>query len=71
MPSHSVSIRSIEREKYKVMDHEEKEIEEIEESKAFFQVKHLYLLPLSFRLSFQLPPSQKPVKYFGHCSSLF
>jgi hypothetical protein len=39
------------------MDHEEKEIEEIEESKAFFQVKHLYLLPLFFRLSFQLPPS--------------
>ncbi|KAL6182984.1 hypothetical protein ACLB2K_044395 [Fragaria x ananassa] len=38
MPSHSVSIRSIEREKYKVMDHQENEIEEIEESKAFFQV---------------------------------
>ncbi|XP_024168520.1 uncharacterized ATP-dependent helicase YprA isoform X1 [Rosa chinensis] len=38
MPSHSVSIRSIERERYKVMDDQEKEIEEIEESKAFFQV---------------------------------
>ena len=43
MPSHSVSIRSIEREKYKVMDHQEKEIEEIEESKAFFQVAFFFI----------------------------
>ncbi|PQP93687.1 putative ATP-dependent helicase YprA [Prunus yedoensis var. nudiflora] len=39
MPSHSVSIRSIETERYKVIDQQKKEIlEEIEESRAFFQV---------------------------------
>ncbi|XP_071733919.1 uncharacterized protein [Rutidosis leptorrhynchoides] len=39
MPSHSVSIRAIESERYKVIDMKnEKVLEEIEESKAFFQV---------------------------------
>ncbi|KAF3438025.1 hypothetical protein FNV43_RR20781 [Rhamnella rubrinervis] len=39
MPSHSVSIRAIETEKYQVIDKRRNEIlEEIEESKAFFQV---------------------------------
>ncbi|KAM1398183.1 hypothetical protein ACFX2I_015663 [Malus domestica] len=39
MPSRSVSIRSIDSEKYKVIDQQKKEIlEEIEEGKAFFQV---------------------------------
>nr|XP_048319856.1 uncharacterized ATP-dependent helicase YprA isoform X5 [Ziziphus jujuba var. spinosa] len=39
LPSHSVSIRAIETEKYRVVDKQRNEIlEEIEESKAFFQV---------------------------------
>lgn len=39
MPSRSVSIRAIETERYKVIDQQTEEIlEEIEESKAFFQV---------------------------------
>ncbi|XP_038878310.1 uncharacterized ATP-dependent helicase YprA isoform X4 [Benincasa hispida] len=39
MPSRSVSIRAIEAERYKVVDQRQNEIlEEIEESKAFFQV---------------------------------
>ncbi|KAL7161138.1 hypothetical protein ACSBR2_041739 [Camellia fascicularis] len=39
MPSHNVSIRAIETEKYKVIDRQKNEVlEEIEESKAFFQV---------------------------------
>lgn len=39
MPSHLVSIRAIETEKYKVIDQDTEEtLEEIEESKAFFQV---------------------------------
>ncbi|KAK9278899.1 hypothetical protein L1049_028480 [Liquidambar formosana] len=39
VPSHAVSIRAIETEKYKVIDKQRNEIlEEIEESKAFFQV---------------------------------
>ncbi|KAL8134877.1 uncharacterized protein LOC141713110 isoform X2 [Apium graveolens] len=38
-PSHAVSIRAIESERYKVMDEKNNEVlEEIEESKAFFQV---------------------------------
>lgn len=38
-PSHAVSIRAIEKEKYKVVDKQKSEvIEEIEESRAFFQV---------------------------------
>lgn len=39
MPSRSVSIRAIETERYKVIDQQTEEIlEEIEESKVFFQV---------------------------------
>ncbi|GMH17030.1 hypothetical protein Nepgr_018871 [Nepenthes gracilis] len=39
MPSHAISIRAIESERYKVIDMQNNEvIEEIEESKAFFQV---------------------------------
>lgn len=39
MPAHSVSIRAIESEKYKVIDvKDDKLLEEIEESKAFFEV---------------------------------
>lgn len=39
MPSRSVSIRAIEAERYKVVDQRRNEVlEEIEESKAFFQV---------------------------------
>ncbi|KAK2990709.1 hypothetical protein RJ640_017012 [Escallonia rubra] len=39
MPSHAISIRAIESERYKVIDKRKNEIlEEIEESKAFFQV---------------------------------
>ncbi|GJX08329.1 uncharacterized ATP-dependent helicase YprA [Tanacetum coccineum] len=39
LPSHSVSIRAIETEKYKVIDMKNEQLlEEIEESKAFFQV---------------------------------
>ncbi|GFY85675.1 UBQ, helicase-c and DEAD-like helicase domain-containing protein [Actinidia rufa] len=39
MPSHAVSIRAIETEKYKVIDKQKNEVlEEIEESRAFFQV---------------------------------
>lgn len=37
-PSHAVSIRAIESERYKVMDQKNEVLEEIEESKAFFQV---------------------------------
>ena len=40
MPSREVSIRAIETERYQVIDENTKEIlEEIEESKAFFQVR--------------------------------
>ena len=40
MPSHAVSIRAIETEKYKVIDKQKNEVlEEIEESRAFFQVE--------------------------------
>lgn len=40
MPSHAVSIRAIETERYKVIDQQKNDVlEEIEESKAFFQVK--------------------------------
>lgn len=39
MPSRSVSIRAIETERYKVVEQRRNEVlEEIEESKAFFQV---------------------------------
>ncbi|KAK3011917.1 hypothetical protein RJ639_013010 [Escallonia herrerae] len=39
MPSHAISIRAIESERYKVIDKQKNEVlEEIEESKAFFQV---------------------------------
>ncbi|XP_059640822.1 uncharacterized protein LOC132282982 isoform X2 [Cornus florida] len=39
MPSHGVNIRAIETERYKVIDKQKNEVlEEIEESKAFFQV---------------------------------
>lgn len=42
MPSRSVSIRAIEIEKYKVIDKQKNELlEEIEESRAFFQVDKL------------------------------
>ncbi|KAK9090845.1 hypothetical protein Sjap_024022 [Stephania japonica] len=38
-PSHAVSLRAIESEKYKVIDHKKNEVlEEIEESRAFFQI---------------------------------
>ncbi|KAK9114387.1 hypothetical protein Syun_021184 [Stephania yunnanensis] len=38
-PSHAVSLRAIESEKYKVFDHKRNEVlEEIEESRAFFQI---------------------------------
>lgn len=40
MPSRTVSIRAIETERYQVIDENTKEIlEEIEDSKAFFQVR--------------------------------
>lgn len=40
MPSRGVSIRAIETERYKVIDMQKNVVlEEIEESKAFFQVK--------------------------------
>lgn len=49
MPSHSVSIRAIETEKYQVIDKRRNEIlEEIEESKAFFQVVNLIALLSNF-----------------------
>lgn len=39
MPSHAISIRAIDTVKYKVIDMQKNEVlEEIEESKAFFQV---------------------------------
>lgn len=44
MPSRSVSIRAIEIEKYKVIDKQKNELlEEIEESRAFFQVDKLWV----------------------------
>jgi hypothetical protein len=44
MPSHSVSIRSIENVRYEVLDQRnDKVLEEVEESKAFFQVSPLFL----------------------------
>lgn len=40
MPSSAISIRAIETERYQVIDIQKNELlEEIEESKAFFQVK--------------------------------
>lgn len=45
MPSHAVSIRAIEAVRYKVIDiHKDDVLEEIEESKAFFQVVKLQIL---------------------------
>ncbi len=42
MPSHSVSIRAIENVRYEVIDQRSDEVlDEIEESKAFFQVGSL------------------------------
>jgi hypothetical protein len=40
-PSHGVSLRAIENEKYRVVDKSTDQVlEEIEESRAFFQVLH-------------------------------
>ena len=62
MPSYSVSIRAIETEKHQVIDKRRNEIlEEIEESKAFFQVVTLFALLSNFCC--------KPTQYFAYQSA--
>ena len=62
MPSREVSIRAIETERYQVIDENTKEIlEEIEESKAFFQVVTLNSLLSNFCC--------KPTQYFTYQSA--
>ena len=62
MPSYSVSIRAIETEKHQVIDKRRNEIlEEIEESKAFFQVVTLNSLLSNFCC--------KPTQYFTYQSA--
>ena len=62
MSSYSVSIRAIETEKYQVIDKRRNEIlEEIEESKAFFQVVTLNSLLSNFCC--------KPTQYFAYQSA--
>lgn len=55
MPSHTISIRAIESERYKVVDLQRNEVlEEIEESKAFFQVFTVLIVISPVWLSFFL-----------------
>ena len=62
MSSYSVSIRAVETEKYQVIDNRRNEIlEEIEESKAFFQVVTLFALLSNFCC--------KPTQYFAYQSA--
>ncbi|KAH9722330.1 UBQ helicase-c and DEAD-like helicase domain-containing protein [Citrus sinensis] len=74
MPSHTISIRAIESERYEVIDMQSNEVlEEIEESKAFFQVYegavymhqgHTYLVK-ELNLSSKIALCQKAdLKYF-------
>lgn len=51
MPTHSVSIRAIENVRYEVIDLRRDEVlEEIEESKAFFQVGYLQIYEVLYTL---------------------
>jgi len=56
LPSHTVNIRAIENVRYSVIDQKKNEVlEEIEESKAFFQVDFYFLDEKGNLASFSYP----------------